>query len=63
MNGLSYQIDVDGTVAEAEVLCRSLQALIEQKENPHNDQASAAASLPLIDEGLKSLVVNKPSVL
>lgn len=58
MNGLSYQIDVDGTIAEAEVLCRSLQALFEQKENSD----SPRASLPSIDDELKTLVA-RPSVL
>jgi hypothetical protein len=59
MNGLSHQIDVDGTIAEAEVLCRSLQALIEQKDDA---LATSAAPLPSIDDDLKSLVV-KSSVL
>jgi hypothetical protein len=62
MNGLSYQIDVDGTVAQAEVLCRSLQALIEQKELSDQAQVSSTASLPSIDDELKALVA-RPSVL
>ena len=53
MNGLSYQIDVESTIAEAEVLCLSLKALIEQKQ-----QKSSEAPLPLpnIDEDLVTLV-------
>lgn len=63
MNGLSYQIDVDTTISEAEVLCRSLQALIEQKDEEqitNNTQASVA--LPSIDEELKTLVARRQSV-
>lgn len=60
MNGLSYQIDVDTTISEAEVLCRSLQALIEQKEEVANTQSSVA--LPSIDEDLKPLVARRQSV-
>jgi hypothetical protein len=60
MNGLSYQIDVDTTIAEAEVLCLSLHALIEQKEKPGDTQATIA--LPSIDEDLKTLVAPRPTV-
>ena len=59
MNGLSYQIDVDVTIAEAEVLCLSLHALIEQKEHPSDPIVSAA--LPTIDDQIKSLV-SSPTV-
>jgi hypothetical protein len=56
MNGLSYQIDVDTTIAEAEVLCLSLHALHEEKSRP--DQSLATLDLPTIDDDLKALVVS-----
>lgn len=57
MNGLSFQIDVDTTIAEAEVLCLSLHALIEEKERPDSQSQATTASLPTVDDDLKALVI------
>lgn len=56
MNGLSHQIDVDTTIQEAQVLCLSLQALFEQKEQSGTAQSSLA--LPDIDDDLRILFTN-----
>ncbi|UZJ56950.1 hypothetical protein CBS101457_006270 [Exobasidium rhododendri] len=58
MNGLSFQIDVDTTIAEAEVLCLSLHALNEEKSLSNQSQATVA--LPVIDDDLKVLVSHSP---
>lgn len=67
MNGLSGQIDVDRTLAEAQVLCSSLKQLINQQEKvsqqSHSkigkgDEAAtmAAAAIAPVDDEIKALV-------
>lgn len=67
MNGLSGQIDVDRTLAEAQVLCLSLKQLINQQNKiSHQSQSGsgkgdeeatiAAAAIGPVDDEIKALV-------
>ncbi|MCO5549589.1 hypothetical protein L7F22_003061 [Adiantum nelumboides] len=67
MNGLSGQIDVDRTLAEAQVLCLSLKQLINQQDKINHQSQSgtgkgdeaatiAAAAIAPVDDEIKALV-------
>lgn len=56
MNGLSQQMDVESTIAQAEVLCRALHALAQQKDNPRTNSNSAAPRLPPLSDEMRELI-------
>lgn len=64
MNGLSHEIDVEATLARADVLAQSLKAIIEQKDaaaakksdSGVDEDMPANVALPDIDDRLRTLV-------